>query len=63
VLCENRGSYTAALTGAEDQDLLIAMCNEVVMISLIRQIKSDRLHAAMYSLAGTIAVFAVVMLS
>jgi hypothetical protein len=63
VLCENRGSYTAALTCAKDQDLLIAMCDEVVMISLIRQIKSDRLHAAMYSLAGTIAVFAVVMLS
>ena len=63
VLSENRGSYTTALTGAEDQDLLIAMCDEVVMISLIRQIKSDRLHAAMYSLAGTIAVFAVVMLS
>ena len=63
VLSESRGSYTAALTGAEDQDLLIAMCDEVVMISLIRQIKSDRLHAAMYSLAATIAVFAVVMLS
>jgi len=63
VLCENRGSYTAALSGAEDQDLLIAMCDEVVMISLIRQIKSDRLHAAMYSLAATIAVFAAVMLS
>jgi hypothetical protein len=63
VLSESRGSYTAALSGAEDQDLLIAMCDEVVMISLIRQIKSDRLHAAMYSLAATIAVFAAVMLS
>jgi hypothetical protein len=63
VLCEDRGSYTAALTGAEDQDLLLAMCDEVVMISLIRQIKSDRLHAAMYMLAGTIVMFGAVMLS
>jgi hypothetical protein len=63
VLCEDRGSYTAALSGAEDQDLLLAMCDEVLMISLIRQIKSDRLHAAMYSLAGTIVLFGAVMLS
>ena len=46
VLCENRSSYTAALFGAADEDLLHAMCDEVLMISLIRQIKSDRLHAA-----------------
>ena len=63
VLCEDRTSYTAALFGAADEDLLHAMCDEVLMISLIRQIKSDRLHAAMYSLAGTIVVFAAVMLS
>jgi hypothetical protein len=63
VLCEDRASYTAALFGAADEDLLHAMCDEVLMISLIRQIKSDRLHAAMYSLAGTIVVFAAVMLS
>jgi hypothetical protein len=63
VLCEDRGSYTASLSGAEDQDLLLAMCDEVLMISLIRQIKSDRLHAAMYSLTGTIVLFGAVMLS
>jgi hypothetical protein len=63
VLCEDRSSYTATLFGAADEDLLHAMCDEVLMISLIRQIKSDRLHAAMYSLAGTIVVFAAVMLS
>ena len=63
VLCEDRGSYSAALFGAADDDLLHAMCDEVLMISLIRQIKSDRLHAAMYSLTGTIVVFGAVMLS
>jgi hypothetical protein len=62
VLCEDRGSYTAAISGASDEDLLIGMCDEVLMISLIRQIKSDRLHAAMYSIAGTIVCFAAVML-
>ena len=63
VLCEDRTSYTAALFGAADEDLLHAMCDEVLMISLIRQIKSDRLHAAMYSLTGTIVLFGAVMLS
>jgi hypothetical protein len=63
VLCEDRTSYTAALFGASDDDLLHAMCDEVLMISLIRQIKSDRLHTAMYSIAGTIVLFGAVMLS
>jgi len=63
VLCEDRGSYTSSISGASDEDLLIGMCDELLMVSLIRQIKSDRLHTAMYSLMGSIAVFAVVMLS
>ena len=37
------------------------MCDEVLMISLIRQIKTDRLHTAMYALLGTVLLFAVVM--
>lgn len=63
VLCEDRASYTATMMGASDDDLLIAMCDEMVVISLIRQIKSDRLHTVMYTLGAEIALFAVVMLS
>jgi hypothetical protein len=63
VLSEDRGSYTASVKDASDDDLLIAMCDELLMVSLIRQIKSDRLHTAMYSVTAAIAVFATVMLS
>jgi hypothetical protein len=63
VLCEDRASYTAAMSGASDDDLLISMCDEMVLISLIRQIKSDRLHTVMYMLAVEIALFAAIMLS
>lgn len=63
VLCEDRASYTTAMTGASDDDLLISMCDEMVLISLIRQIKSDRLHTVMYTLAAEIALFAAIMLS
>ncbi len=63
VLSERRGSYTSAMSGASDDDLLVAMCDELLMVSLIRQIKSDRLHTAMYLLIVSIAIFAGVMLS
>jgi hypothetical protein len=51
------------MEGASDEDLLIAMCDELIVISLIRQIKSDRLHTVMYTLAAEIALFVVIMLS
>jgi hypothetical protein len=63
VLCEDRAAYTATMEGASDEDLLIAMCDELIVISLIRQIKSDRLHTVMYTLAAEIALFAAIMLS
>jgi hypothetical protein len=62
VLCEDRSSYTATMMGASDDDLLISMCDEMVVISLIRQIKSDRLHTVMYTLGAEIALFAAIML-
>lgn len=61
VLCEDHDSYTAAVRDATDDDMLTAMCDEVLMVSLIRQIKTDRLHTAMYALLGTVALFAAVM--
>ena len=63
VLCEDRASYTATMMGATDDDLLISMCDEMVVISLIRQIKSDRLHTVMYTLGAEIALFAAIMLT
>jgi hypothetical protein len=59
VLSENIGSYVASLEATTDEDLLHSMCDEVLMISLIRQVKSDRLHAAMICLVATIVVFLV----
>ena len=62
VLSETHESYVAKFAASSDADLLSSMCDEVLMISLIRQIKSDRLHAAMYSVVGALAVFVVLML-
>jgi hypothetical protein len=63
VLCEDRASYTTTMMGATDDDLLISMCDEMVVISLIRQIKSDRLRTVMYTLGAEIALFAAIMLT
>ena len=59
VLCETRGSYTASLMGANDNDLLVAMCDELLMVSLVRQIKADRLKTVQYTLGCAILLFAV----
>ena len=63
VLADDHASYTAALSAATDADLLIAMCDELLMVSLIRQIKSDRMHAAIFSLILAIAGFMAVMIT
>lgn len=61
-LSESHASYVGALSGASDVNLLSSMCDEVLMISLIRQIKSDRLHAAMFSLVGTVLLFCILII-
>ena len=63
VLCEDHDTYTASVLGANDHDLLLTMCDEVLMISLVRQIKSDRMHTAMYFLAFGVLLFGAVMLT
>jgi hypothetical protein len=63
VLSEDFASYISAFEAATDPDLLHAMCDEVLMVSLIRQIKADRLRLAMYSLAAAIVVFCATMMS
>ena len=57
VLADDHASYTAALSSANDADIFLSMCDELLMVSLIRQIKSDRLQAAMFSLVLAIAFF------
>jgi hypothetical protein len=57
VLSENLSSYVDSLQGSTDEDLLHSMCEEVLMVSLIRQVKSDRLHAAMMCLMAAIVFF------
>ena len=37
-------TYLASMMAANDADLVRSMCDEVVTISFLRQVKSDRLH-------------------
>ena len=62
VLSKNHKTYLADLEQATDQDLLSSMCDEVLMVALIRQVKSDRLHTALFCLTGTVFLFLAVML-
>ena len=61
VLADDHASYTAALSAASDAELVSSMCDELLMVSLIRQIKSDRMHAAIFSLILAILCFMAVM--
>ena len=63
VLAETHKTYVNTMTETTDYDLLNSMCDEVLMVALIRQVKSDRLHAAMFCLAGTVLLFAAVMVA
>jgi hypothetical protein len=49
--------YTAEVLRADDSDLVRSMCDEVIIVSAIRQLKSDRLHAAILSLFVAIFCF------
>jgi hypothetical protein len=61
VLSETHSTYLAALKRATDADLLSSMCDTVLILALIRQVKSDRLHAAMICLTITVLLFAAVI--
>lgn len=49
--------YSASVLAAADTDLIQSLCDDVIIVSAIRQIKSDRLHAAIVGLSVTIAMF------
>ncbi|HEX4007372.1 MAG TPA: hypothetical protein VHX60_14445 [Acidobacteriaceae bacterium] len=55
-------AYMADIMNATDADLVRSMCDEVVIISAIRQLKSDRLHTAILTLALAIGFFFVQLL-
>ncbi len=61
VLTETHNTYLTTLTKTTDEELLSSMCDEVLMVALIRQVKSDRLHAAMFAIAATVVIFAALM--
>lgn len=63
VLADDHASYTAAMRAATDEDLVTSMCDELLMVSLIRQIKSDRLHTAIFSIILAIVCFMGVMVT
>jgi hypothetical protein len=50
-------TYLASMMAATDADLVHSMCDEVVTISFLRQVKSDRLHLAIQVLALTVLAF------
>jgi len=63
ILSEDHSTYLESLHAANDNSLLDSMAETVVALSFIRQIKSDRLHFAMYSLAAAILLFVAIVVA
>lgn len=62
VLSETHDAYVEQVSTATDEDLMGSMVDAVLMLALIRQLKSDRLHAAMLCLMPCVLLFAVLLL-
>lgn len=62
ILSESKATYLHSLERATDEHLLSSLCETVLTLAYIRQIKSDRLHAAMFCLIVSVFVFAAIML-
>jgi hypothetical protein len=50
-------TFLASMMAADDADLVRSLCDEVVTISFLRQVKSDRLHLAIQVLSVTVVAF------
>jgi hypothetical protein len=61
ILTESRPTYMHSLEHATDERLLSSLCDAVLILAYIRQVKSDRLHAAMFCLVASLFLFAAVM--
>ncbi|MBB5057722.1 hypothetical protein HDF16_002428 [Granulicella aggregans] len=62
ILSESKISYFESLKQATDEDLMSSLADTVLTLAFIRQIKSDRLHAAMFCLITSVFLFAAIML-
>jgi len=62
ILSESKATYVHSLERATDEHLLSSLCETVLTLAYIRQIKSDRLHAAMFCLIASVFAFAAIML-
>jgi hypothetical protein len=49
--------YRDSVVAARDTDLVHSMCDEVIVVSVIRQVKYDRLRAAIMGLIVTVLLF------
>lgn len=49
--------FSSSVLGASDTDLVQSLCDDVIVVSAIRTLKSDRLHVAIVGLSVTIALF------
>jgi hypothetical protein len=56
-LAVTHDAYTADVLKADDADLVRSLCDEVIVVSAIRQLKADRLHVAIVSLFVVVALF------
>jgi hypothetical protein len=62
ILSDSKASYLHSLERATDEHLLASLSETVLTLAYIRQIKSDRLHAAMFCLIASVFAFAAIML-
>lgn len=56
-LAVSHDQYLGDVMKADDADLVRSMCDEVIVISAIRQLKADRLHVAIVSLFVVVTLF------
>jgi hypothetical protein len=56
-LAISHDDYLADVLKSNDVDLVRSMCDEVIVVSAIRQLKADRLHVAIVSLFLVVTLF------
>ena len=62
ILAESKTTYLKEMENASDQHLLSSLCDTVLTLAYIRQIKSDRIHAALFCLITSVTLFAAIMI-
>lgn len=62
IVTESHASYAQRVLASDEHEVISSMAETAVTLAFIRQLKSDRLHTAMYCLALAILLFAVILL-